>query len=288
MPNHALDQSKNEEPVPLEPKSELPLVALAFKLEESRFGQLTYTRVYQGVLRRGDFIYSNGKKIKVPRLVRMHSNEMEEIEEAGPGEIVAMFGVDCASGTTFTDGSVDYTMSSMFVPAPVMSIAITPKNSSDNGKFSKALNRFSKEDPTFRISFDDESKETIIYGMGELHLQIYQERLHREYGVETVSSPPRVNYREAISGPVEFDYLHKKQSGGAGQFGRVIGVMEPLPDDAKEGKNFASSLCTVQIVFSRNYVQILSSLTNLSVTTFLLTMSPPLRKGSKRLQRKVF
>lgn len=165
----------------------------------------------------------------------MHSNEMEEIEVAGPGEIVAMFGLECASGTTFTDGTVNYTMSSMFVPAPVMSFAIKPKKTTDTANFSKALNRFTKEDPTFRVQFDDESKETVVFGMGELHLQIYQERMAREYNVETISSAPRVNYREAISAAVPFDYLHKKQSGGAGQYGRVIGVIEPLPEGSKEG-----------------------------------------------------
>jgi len=209
-----------------------PLVALAFKLQESPFGQLTYLRVYSGVIRKGETVVhvSSGKKIKVPRLVRMHSEEMEDVTEAKAGEIVALFGVECATGDSFTDGKVKYSMTSMHVPEPVMSLALSPKSKGNLDKFSKALNRFTREDPTFRVGFDAETKQTIISGMGELHLQIYVERIKREYGVDCDVGEPRVNYRESITRKAAFDYQHKKQSGGQGQYGRVIGYIEPLED----------------------------------------------------------
>ncbi|KAF7150583.1 hypothetical protein RHSIM_Rhsim02G0217200 [Rhododendron simsii] len=229
--NYALDQNNNEEKVMLSGTPAGPLVALAFKLEEGRFGQLTYLRIYEGVIRRGDSIINvnTGKKVKVPRLGRMHSNEMEEIQEAHAGQIVAVFGVDCASGDTFTDGSVRYTMTSMNVPEPVMSLAVSPVSKDSGGQFSKALNRFQREDPTFRVGLDAESGQTIISGMGELHLDIYVERIRREYKVDATVGKPRVNFRETVTQRAEFDYLHKKQTGGQGQYGRVTGYIEPLP-----------------------------------------------------------
>jgi elongation factor G len=230
--NTALDLSRDEEKLIL-PCSRLgPLVALAFKLEEGRFGQLTYVRVYSGVLKKGDVVVntSTGKKIKVPRLVRMHSDELEDINEARAGDIVAMFGIDCSSGDTFTDGT-QIAMTSMNVPDPVMSLAISPKARDMSANFSKALSRFQKEDPTFQVTQDPESGETIISGMGELHLEIYCERMKREYKVDCEVGKPRVNYRETITKKIPFDYLHKKQTGGQGQYGRVIGYMEPIPFD---------------------------------------------------------
>uniref|UniRef100_A0A6N2JYF8 Tr-type G domain-containing protein n=1 Tax=Salix viminalis TaxID=40686 RepID=A0A6N2JYF8_SALVM len=166
---------------------------------------------------------------KIPRLVRMHSDEMEDIQEAHAGQIVAVFGVDCASGDTFTDGSVKYTMTSMNVPEPVMSLAIQPVSKDSGGQFSKALNRFQREDPTFRVGLDPESGQTIVSGMGELHLDIYVERIRREYKVDASVGKPSVNFRETITKRAEFDYLHKKQTGGQGQYGRVCGYIEPLP-----------------------------------------------------------
>ncbi|XP_078447771.1 elongation factor G, mitochondrial-like [Wolffia australiana] len=229
--NYALDQTKNEEKILLSGSPVGPLVALAFKLEEGRFGQLTYLRIYEGIIRKGDFIVNinTGKRIKVPRLVRMHSDEMEDIPEAYAGQIVAVFGVDCASGDTFTDGGVRYTMTSMNVPEPVMSLAVSPVSKDSGGQFSKALNRFQKEDPTFRVGLDPESGQTIISGMGELHLDIYVERIRREYKVDAAVGKPRVNFRETVTQRADFDYLHKKQSGGQGQYGRVTGYIEPLP-----------------------------------------------------------
>ncbi|KAL3616487.1 Elongation factor G-2, mitochondrial [Castilleja foliolosa] len=242
--NYALDQSKNEEKVTLTGSLSGPLVALAFKLEEGRFGQLTYLRIYEGVIKKGDFIINvnTGKKVKVPRLVRMHSNEMEDIQQAHAGQIVAVFGVDCASGDTFTDGSVKYTMTSMSVPEPVMSLAISAVCKDSGGNFSKALNRFQKEDPTFRVGLDPESSQTIISGMGELHLDIYVERMRREYKVEATVGKPHVNFRETITQRAEFDYLHKKQSGGQGQYGRIIGFVEPLPQGSGTKLEFENML----------------------------------------------
>jgi elongation factor G len=228
----ALDLEQGEKETLLAVDSKKPLVALAFKLEVTPYGQLTYVRVYQGSLGKGDdiFITRNRKKIKVGRLVRMHADEMEDIEWAGPGEIVALFGIDCRSGDTFTDGHLNYSMSTMFVPEPVISMAIVPSDNKAQGNMSKALNRFTREDPTFRTYVDEESGETIISGMGELHLDVYVERMKREFKAEVVTGIPQVAYRETITAKADFDYTHKKQTGGAGQFGRVAGFMEPSKD----------------------------------------------------------
>ena len=227
--NLALDKSKGEAETKLVPYNSLPFVGLAFKLEENNYGQLTYIRVYQGTLRKGTYLFNSrtDKKVRIPRIVRMHSNEMEDVSEVGAGEICAVFGVECASGDTFTDGNLPYTMSSMFVPDAVMSLSIKPKRTTDADNFSKAMNRFQREDPTFRLYVDEESEETIISGMGELHLEIYVERLRREYKVECVTGQPRVAYRETISQRADFDYLLRKQTGGPGDFARVVGWIEP-------------------------------------------------------------
>jgi elongation factor G len=234
--NYALDRSNNEEPVLVSAKATDPLLALAFKLDETQFGQLTYMRIYQGSLKKGNIItnVNDGKKVKLSRIVRMHSDEMEEITEAGAGEVVAMFGIDCRSMDTFSDGSMNLAMSSMFVPNPVMSISIKPKKSDMQTNFSKALQKFTKEDPTLRIKIDPDTKETVLSGMGELHLEVYVERMNREYKVECVTGAPIVNYKETIGKKVTFDFLHKKQTGGAGQFAKVIGYIEPLSAEERE------------------------------------------------------
>jgi elongation factor G len=239
--NEGLDLDKNEEKVELSSDPNKPLVALAFKLEDGRFGQLTYMRIYQGTMKKGDFItnMANQRKVKIPRLVRMHASEMVDIDQASAGDIVALFGVDCSSGDTFTDGNTSIAMTSMFVPDAVISLAVQPKSKEGAANFSKALQKFRKEDPTFRVHRDEESSETIISGMGELHLEVYIERMKREFNCEVISGQPQVAYRETIGAATDFDYTHKKQTGGSGQYAKVIGTFEPFdsPDKTYEFVN---------------------------------------------------
>ncbi|RHX85198.1 elongation factor G [Leptospira stimsonii] len=253
--NKALDQANNEEMIELESNFEKPLVCLAFKLEDGRYGQLTYVRVYQGKLSKGMTIYnmSNNKKHNVGRLCRMHSDEMEDIDYAEAGDIIALFGIDCASGDTFTDGKLKVSMESMFVPAPVISLTIEAKESKHLNNLAKALNRFTKEDPTFQTHVDPESGQTIIKGMGELHLEVYIERMKREYGVELITGAPQVAYRETITTKADFDYTHKKQTGGQGQFGRVAGYMEPIPLEESLNYDFVNKV--VGGAIPREYIQ---------------------------------
>lgn len=237
--NRALDLDKDEAEVVLPSDPSKPPVALAFKLEEGQYGQLTYIRIYQGTVKKGAELFNvrNRRKFKVGRLVRMHADSMEDISEAGTGDIVALFGIECASGDTFCGGDLNLSMTSMFVPNPVISLSVQAKDKSAADKMAKALGRFTKEDPTFRTYVDPETNDTIVQGMGELHLDVYIERMRREYKAEVETGAPQVAYREAISKRVEWDYTHKKQTGGSGQYAKIQGVMEPHGEENYEFVN---------------------------------------------------
>jgi elongation factor G len=243
--NEGHDQERGEEKVVIESDSNKPFVGLAFKLQQDKYGQLTYFRVYQGKVTTGDTIYNisnERRKVRVPRMFRMHSDDREELETAEAGDIVAFYGVEASSGETFTDGKVAITLTSMHVPAAVISLAVAPKDRNAEANFSKALNRFTKEDPTFRVHQDEESQQTIISGMGELHLDIYMERMRREYNCDVIAGKPQVAYRETITQRAEIAYTHKKQTGGSGQYGKIGGFIEPLPSDAVETYEFVDEI----------------------------------------------
>jgi elongation factor G len=232
VPIEAVDLDGDGAPITLESDPSRQTVVYAFKLDEGRYGQLTFLRVYQGTLAKGDTVIQTrtGKKIKIGRLVRMHADKMEDIAEAGAGDIVGLFGIDCHSGDTFVSDGSRLAMTQMYVPDPVISLSVSPVDSKAQDNMSKALGRFTKEDPTFRVTLDAESGETVISGMGELHLDVYVERMRREYSAEVETGAPQVAYREAISQRADFDHLHKKQTGGSGQYAKVVGYIEPLEE----------------------------------------------------------
>lgn len=236
IPNYAIDPENEEERHLVTNSDSDPLLSYAFKLEDGAYGQLTYVRIYQGKLVKGDFIHNarTEKKVKVGRIVRMHSDNMDDIDEAGSGDIVALFGIDCASGDTFRSDNTNLVLDSMHVPEPVIHLAIKPVDRKASDNMSKALQRFTKEDPTFRVRFDAVSSETIVSGMGELHLEVYIERMKREFKAEVEVGAPQVAFRERITQVTDYDYTHKKQTGGSGQFGRIIGTVGPNENGAFE------------------------------------------------------
>jgi elongation factor G len=230
--------------VPLSPDPSLPTVAMAFKMLEDPYGTLTYMRLYQGRFEKGTFYYNQrtGRKERFSRILRMHADEREEVDSAEAGDIVAVLGVDCSSGDTYASQYPYCSLQRMHVPEPVIRMAIAPAQRDGADRLSKALHRFRKEDPTLNVSTDEETSETIIAGMGELHLEIYVERIRREFNVAVEVGAPKVNYREAPTQAIEFNTRHRKQTGGSGQYAHIVGKMEPLGDDAEEAFVFEENV----------------------------------------------
>ena len=219
-----------------------PFSALAFKVATDPFvGTLTFIRIYSGTLKSGTGIYNTtkDKEERVGRMLLMHANNREDVKEVNTGDIVALAGLKYTmTGHTLSDEDKPIVLEPMEFPDPVLEIAVEPKTNADQEKMGEALGRLAREDPSFRVSSDEESGQTIIKGMGELHLDIIVDRMKREFNVEANIGPPQVAYRETILGNAEFDYIHKKQSGGAGQFARVKLAIEPLdPGKGREVEN---------------------------------------------------
>jgi len=225
-----------DEEVLLGPDPKRSMVAMAFKIVDDPYGQLTFMRIYQGTVLRGQTYYNQrtGRKERFGRIVRMHADKREEIDMAAAGDIVAVMGIDSASGDTYAAKPKYCTLESMFVPEAVLQVAVASKNRQDAERLAKALARFRKEDPTFRVQTDKETGDILLAGMGQLHLEIYIERIRREHGLDVAIGPPTVSYREAPTQAAEFNFKHKKQTGGAGQYAHIIGHLEPLPEDAEE------------------------------------------------------
>jgi elongation factor G len=240
----ARDYADQEKRVELEPDPSKPFVGMAFKIVDDPYGQLTFLRIYQGTIDKGQMYYNQrtGKKDRFSRILRMHADKREEIDSAGPGDIVAIMGIDCASGDTYAQEPKMCTLESMFIPEPVIKVAVAPAQRSDGDRLSKALARFRKEDPTFRVMTDDETNETLMAGMGELHLEVYVERIRREYNVQVEVGAPKVSYRESPTQTAEYNYKHKKQTGGSGQYAHIVGRLEPLPEDAPEDFVFEENI----------------------------------------------
>ena len=225
-----------EEAMSRKPSEDEPFSALAFKImSDPHLGKLTYVRVYSGTLQTGTQVLNSTKdrKERIGKIYRMHANKREEIESTGAGDIVAVMGLkDTTTGDTLCDPSSPVVLESMTFPEPVISVAIEPKTKSDQEKLGTAIQRLAEEDPTFRVSTNEETGQTIIEGMGELHLEVLVDRMKREFKVEANVGKPQVAYRETLTKPVEkVEYTHKKQTGGSGQFGRVIISVEPNTEE---------------------------------------------------------
>jgi elongation factor G len=227
------DVKDEETVVARKPSEDEPFAALAFKImSDPHLGKLTYIRVYSGVLEAGTQVLNSVKdrKERIGKIYRMHANKREEIERVGAGDIVAVMGLkSTTTGETLCDAAKPVILESMTFPAPVINVAIEPKTKADQQKLGTAIQRLAEEDPSFQVRTDEETGQTIISGMGELHLEILVDRMKREFKVEANVGRPQVAYRETIGRKVEkVEYTHKKQTGGAGQFGRVIIDLEPL------------------------------------------------------------
>ena len=234
--NTATDPTDESKKIMLESDPSKPFVGMAFKIVDDEYGQLTYTRIYQGKIAKGESYFNQrtGKKERFSRIVRMHSDKREEIDSASAGDIVAIMGIDCASGDTYCSEPKYCSLENIFVADPVIKMSIQPMSRDNADKLSKALQRFRKEDPTFQVTTDEETNETVIAGMGELHLEVYIERIRREYGVEVEVGAPKVSYRESATAKYEFDHKRKKQTGGSGQYGHIVGVISPMTDEDRE------------------------------------------------------
>jgi elongation factor G len=240
----ARDHDNEGTEIPLAADPDAPLVAMVFKIADESFGQLSYLRVYQGRLTKGQK-YRNARTnriLRIGRIVRMHANDREDILDAGPGDIASVLSIDCASGDTICGDGVNYSLESIFVADPVISLSIEPASSADQERMAKALSRFMKEDPTFRVSSDPETGQTVIAGMGELHLDVYIERMRREFNAELTVGTPSVSYREAPTIESKFNYRHKKQTGGSGQYAHVIGRLIPLTQDSESTYEFEDNV----------------------------------------------
>ena len=223
------------------PNDEEPFSALAFKIaSDPHLGKLTYIRIYSGVLNTGTQVLNSVKdrKERIGKIYRMHANKREEIASVGAGEIVAVMGLkDTTTGETLCDPANPIVLESMTFPAPVIEVAIEPKTKGDQDKLATAIQRLAEEDPTFQVHSDEETGQTIIAGMGELHLEVLVDRMRREFRVEANVGKPQVAYRETVTVPVaKQEYTHKKQTGGSGQFGRVIIALEPNADSESEDR----------------------------------------------------
>ncbi|HLA83857.1 MAG TPA: elongation factor G [Thermoguttaceae bacterium] len=232
----ALKHDDPQEKIPLRPEPNLPTVAMAFKIAEDPYGALTFMRIYQGRLAKGGTYYNqrDGRRERFSRIVRMHADQREDVDEATAGDIVAVLGADCASGDTYASEYPYCTLQQMHVPEPVIKVAIRPRTRDGADRLSKALHRFRREDPTLLISGDAGTGETIMAGMGELHLEVYVERIRREYQIEVDVDRPKVHYREAPTQPAAYNIRHKKQTGGSGQFAHIVGKMRPLTDEDED------------------------------------------------------
>jgi len=238
------------------PNPEKPTVAMAFKIVEDAFGTMTFMRIYQGTLEKGGFYYNqrSGEKERLGRILRIHADKREDIDRAIAGDIVAVIGINGASGDTYASRPKYCTLESIYVPEPVIQVAIKAGQTKDADRLAKALYRFRREDPTLTVSTDPESGETLLAGMGELHLEVYVERIRREYKVDVETGPPKVNYREAPTQPVDYVVRHKKQSGGAGQFAHIAGTMSPIPGDVESGETFIFEEKIVGGVIPNQYI----------------------------------